>query len=138
MATKDFHNKPFDAGTLTKLRIFELYAQEWIPVFLSQSQPKFQEAHIFDFFSGPGTDSTGTYGSPLRTLNQLLSYREKGLAGWHKIQVVVHFFDENSGKIAQLCSSLDQPEWKIPGVLIDCRPISFQKALDAHKSLMSI
>ena len=59
MATKDFHDKPYDAGTLAKLRIFELYTQEWIPVFLSKPDPRFKEVHLFDFFSGPGTDSKG-------------------------------------------------------------------------------
>jgi hypothetical protein len=57
MGNKDFHNKPYDAGTLAKLRIFELYTQEWIPVFLSQPEPKFREMHIFDFFCGPGADA---------------------------------------------------------------------------------
>ena len=38
MGNKDFHDKPFDAGTLAKLRIFELYAQEWIPVFVSPAK----------------------------------------------------------------------------------------------------
>jgi len=35
MPAADFHDKPFDEGTLTKLQIFELYAREWLPVFLS-------------------------------------------------------------------------------------------------------
>jgi len=29
MGNKNFHDKPYDAGTLGKLRVFELYAQEW-------------------------------------------------------------------------------------------------------------
>jgi three-Cys-motif partner protein len=71
MGRLDFHDKPYDAGTLAKLRIFELYAQEWIPVFLSQPELKFKEVHIFDFFCGPGTDSERVHGSPLRVLGQL-------------------------------------------------------------------
>jgi hypothetical protein len=31
----NLHNRPFDEGTIIKLRIFELYARGWIPVFLS-------------------------------------------------------------------------------------------------------
>ena len=57
MGNKDFHNRPYDAGTLAKLTIFELYTQEWIPVFLSRAKPSFEAVHIFDFFSGPGRDS---------------------------------------------------------------------------------
>jgi hypothetical protein len=29
MALSNFHQKPFDEGTLTKLQIFELYTREW-------------------------------------------------------------------------------------------------------------
>jgi three-Cys-motif partner protein len=76
MSAKDFHSKPYDAGTLTKLRIFELYVQEWVPVFLSKPEPSFLEVHVFDFFSGPGTDSLGVPGSPLRILNQLRTYQK--------------------------------------------------------------
>jgi hypothetical protein len=35
MPADDFHGKPFDEGTLTKLQIFELYTRGWLPVFLS-------------------------------------------------------------------------------------------------------
>ena len=38
----------FDSGTITKLEIFEDYAQAWIPTFLPQAH--FSEIHIFDFF----------------------------------------------------------------------------------------
>jgi three-Cys-motif partner protein len=137
MPASDFHDKPYDAGTLTKLRISELYSQEWIPVFLSQAQPKFDEVHIFDFFSGPGTDSVGILGSPLRILDQLRRYHGKGMAGWEKVRIEVHLFDEDSQKIEQLKAILQQAEWMIPGVHIDCRPLTFQEALAAHKTLLS-
>ena len=70
MPTPDFHKKPFDEGTLTKLQIFELYAREWLPVFLSPERPPRSEIHLFDFFAGPGTDTAGELGSPLRLLRQ--------------------------------------------------------------------
>jgi len=99
---KDFHDKPYDAGTIAKLRVFEFYTQEWIPVFISQPQPKFTEMHIFDFFSGPGTDSEGVHGSPLRILAQLRRYYDKGMAGWSRINIVAHLFDEDQEKSGQL------------------------------------
>jgi hypothetical protein len=68
MPASDFHKRPFDEGTLTKLQIFELYAREWLPVFLSPERPPRSEIHLFDFFAGPGTDSDGELGSPLRLL----------------------------------------------------------------------
>ena len=96
---KGFHEKPFDPGTLTKLRIFELYAQEWIPVFVSPPQPKFDKVEIFDFFSGPGKDAAGVLGSPLRILRQLRIYQQRGVAGWDKVRITVHLYDEDGEKI---------------------------------------
>ena len=66
-----FHGRPFDEGTLTKLQIFELYAREWLPVFLARTDPPKREIHVFDFFAGPGTESKGELGTPLRLLRQL-------------------------------------------------------------------
>jgi three-Cys-motif partner protein len=132
-----FHSKPFDDGTIAKLQIFELYAQEWIPVFVSQTEPKFNEMHIFDFFCGPGSDTTGVHGSPLRILNQLRAYHQNGMAGWNKVRIVAHFYDESEDKIAALKAILRQPEWGIPGVEVDCRPTRFQNAIADHASLLS-
>ena len=137
MAAKDFHDKPYDAGTLAKLRIFELYAQEWIPVFLSQPKPKFEEVHIFDFFSGPGTDSSGIYGSPLRILDQFRNYQREGLAGWGKVRIVAHLFDSDRQKIDQLASILQEEGWKIPGVQIDLQPLKFSDALNAQQAVLA-
>jgi len=74
MAT-DFHNKPFDEGTLVKLEIFQLYAREWLPVFLSSINPPKPEVHVFDFFAGPGVDSNNVEGSPLRIINEAIGKR---------------------------------------------------------------
>lgn len=135
MGSKDFHDKAYDEGTRTKLQIFELYTQEWIPVFLSQPNPRFKEVHLFDFFSGPGTDSEGVYGSPLRTLNLLRRYHKRGMAGWDKARIVVHLFDDNEEKSAALKSVVESDEWKISGVEVDCRCICFGEALAEHQEL---
>jgi three-Cys-motif partner protein len=136
MAGKDFHSKAFDAGTTAKLGIFELYAQEWIPVFVSPADPAFKRIDIFDFFCGPGTDSQGNHGSPLRILGQLSGYHQQGMAGWEKVKIVVHFFDDDEKKIAQLLSTLNSPEWQIPGVTIDCRVLKFHDALAEHEAVL--
>jgi hypothetical protein len=65
MGAKNLHSEPFDKGTITKLEIFEDYAQAWIPTFVMSGVP---EIHIFDFFSGPGYDSEHIPGSPIRIL----------------------------------------------------------------------
>ncbi len=133
---KNFHDKSYDAGTLAKLSIFELYAQEWIPVFLSPPEPKFHEVHLFDFFCGPGKDLAGVYGSPLRILDQLRRYHKKGLAGWTKVRIVVHFFDSEREKIDRLGTVLRETEWAIPGIEMDLKPLAFRDALAAHHNLL--
>ena len=106
----DFHERAYDEGTLAKLRIFELYAQEWIPVFLNPKKPFATSVHLFDFFCGPGTDSKETYGSPLRLLNQLRRYQKLGLALWGKIPIVVHFSDSDARKVQELESTISAQE----------------------------
>lgn len=137
MGNKDFHDKPYDAGTLAKLRIFELYTQEWIPVFVAPPDPKFKEAHIFDFFCGPGNDSDGVPGSPLRILSQLRNYYAKKLAGWDKVKIFLHLYDEDADKIEFLKAILRAPEWQIPGVYVDCRALTFQDSFAEHGFLLS-
>ncbi len=134
---KGFHDKPFDPATLAKLRIFELYAQEWIPVFVSSPQPKFDSVEIFDFFSGPGKDSVGVLGSPLRLLSQLRNYHERGMAGWDKARITVHLYDQDSEKIETLKRTLAAENWSIPGVTIDCQAVAFEDALRANESVLS-
>jgi three-Cys-motif partner protein len=136
VATRDFHDKPFDPGTLTKLRIFELYTQEWLPVFLSRADSPFGEVHLFDFFCGPGTDSTGKHGSPLLTLNQLRRFSQQGLAGWSHVEITAHFFDVDSDKIQRLAEQIQKPSWQIPAIQLDLRPIEFQVALAEYRPVL--
>jgi three-Cys-motif partner protein len=123
--SKDFHKKPFDEGTLTKLKIFELYAKGWLPVFLAPNNPSRREIHIFDFFAGPGTDANGVHGSPLRILRQLCDYRH--LSGWKKANIHVHFFDEDDKKITQLQRTIESSEFVVH-VTPDIRPLDFEEA----------
>ncbi len=137
MKNASFHKEPYDAGTLTKLKIFELYIQEWIPVFTSQAEPFCQELHLFDLFSGPGTDFQGIPGSPLRMLTQLGNYHRQGLAGWPKVKICVHFSDINAGKIAELSQLITRPEWKIPGITPIATAETFEDALKRHHAVLS-
>jgi len=137
MPSSDFHDKAYDAGTLAKLKIFELYAQEWIPVFLSKATPGYKEVHIFDFFCGPGRDSAGVSGSPLLILSQLRGYYERGMAGWSKVKIATHLFDDNQTKIETLNGILQEEGRAIPGVTIDCRPLAFRDALAAYAEILS-
>lgn len=126
MSIDDFHDKPFDEGTVTKLHIFELYAREWFPVFLSREKPLRQTVHVFDFFAGPGTDCNDILGSPLRLLRQLQGYQ--GTQGWGKVRIHIHFYDEDSEKIAQLKENLADHGLQLPSVTYDIQSLRFDDA----------
>jgi len=135
MAAGNFHTKPFDEGTLTKLRIFELYAREWLPVFLAPARPPRRELHLFDFFAGPGLDPTGQLGSPLRLLTQLQEYQR--LAGWPQVQVHVHFFDASPGKVRELSENVQARGLRLPNVHLDVRTLKFHEALDVCAAILA-
>jgi three-Cys-motif partner protein len=134
MSPEDFHDKPFDEGTLTKLHIFELYAREWFPVFLAAEKPRRNTIHVFDFFAGPGTDTQNIPGSPLRLLRQLQEYQ--GAQGWGKIRIHVHFYDENSDKIARLKNNIASHELQLPNVTFDIQTLRFDDALRASELVL--
>lgn len=65
---KSFFDDGFDDVTIAKLDIYESYLQAWLPVPLS-GRMHVSEAVIYDLFCGPGVDSRGQEGSPLRARN---------------------------------------------------------------------
>jgi three-Cys-motif partner protein len=137
MRNRLFHDRPYDSGTIAKLDIFEAYTQAWLPVFLSQPDPPFPEIHIFDFFCGPGMDSEGNYGSPLRILRQLRDYQNRGqLHGWSKVQISVHFSDSDSRKCEALREEIVGLNLVVPGVAVSVHQRKFDEALEVHKSIL--
>ncbi len=135
MSPDDFHNKPFNEGTLTKLHIFELYAREWFPVFLASANSPRAAIHLFDFFAGPGTDCQNVHGSPLRLLRQLQEYQ--GTQGWGKVHIHAHFYDEDSDKIARLKENIASHNPQLPSVNFDIRPLRFEDAFRAAESTLA-
>lgn len=126
MAADDFFSKPFDEGTLTKLRIFELYAREWLPVFLARIRPVRRRIHVFDFFAGEGTDSAGQPGSPLRLLRQLHAYHDQ--PGWKEVRTAVHMFDKSEDAIRRLRANISDAGLTEIDVALDVRPLDFSSA----------
>lgn len=100
MPRKDHHEKPFSQETLAKLEIFEDYAKAWIPTFVMQGC---KAICIFDFFAGPGKDSNGVYGSPLRILEQVRKYIKHILL--NKVEVRIFFNELDREKFEALQSS---------------------------------
>ncbi len=94
MPYKDLHSKPFDDTTITKLEIYEDYAEAWLPTFIMQ--PKIQEIHVFDFFAGPGYDVNGIPSSPIRFLARINEHL--GIFLKSKTKIVLHFNEYEPSK----------------------------------------
>src|SRR5688572_448513 len=133
MAPDYFHSQPFDEGTLTKLQILELYAREWLPVFFAREVSPWREVHIYDFFCGPGTDSDGVPGSPLRLLNQL--DRVRNLPGYRATRKYCHFSDSDGAKIARLRRKIEEQELR-PNVMVHTERYDFPEALNRSRAIL--
>ncbi|MCC5838828.1 MAG: three-Cys-motif partner protein TcmP [Opitutales bacterium] len=99
MPRAEIDDKPFNEATLTKLELFERYAREWLPVFLSEHS-RFTEINICDFFCGSGTDSNGTAGSALRMLAVIREF--DSLISARQARVRVFCSDKLEAKICRL------------------------------------
>lgn len=110
MPARDLHIKPFDEGTKTKLQIYRSFVRAWLQVFLHADAFRGRPLQFFDFFCGPGEDSTGEPGSPLILINELLAVRTEIQQHGHNIRIF--FNDQDSVKIEnlkQLCSKKSLP-----------------------------
>lgn len=96
MGYKDLHDEPFDVTTISKLEIFEDYAQAWIPTFVMQSIPTIC---VFDFFAGTGYDKNGVAGSPIRILQKIKE--QIGHVFQKRVKIIVHFNEFEPNKIEQ-------------------------------------
>jgi three-Cys-motif partner protein len=112
---KNHFEKPFDDGTKVKHDIFRAYLVEWLPVFISEKKPYWDNIFIYDFFAGEGKDPDGSLGSPLIILDVLNSFNdliqhcevkinvvfnEKELSSFKRLMANVEDFSYNSNKIS--------------------------------------
>jgi three-Cys-motif partner protein len=97
MPGKDLFRKPFDEGTLVKLKIYKDYFKEWLPVFLSKKEPIWRTVQIFDFFAGQGKDKNDVPGSPLIAIEIVKS--------------IEHFIKDNGIRVILHFNELDQDNY---------------------------
>ena len=93
MGSINLHEKPFGGETITKLEIFEDYAQAWIPTFVMQKIPIIC---IFDFFAGTGYDTAGVAGSPIRLLEKINEQKGHVFSNKVKIMIYLNEFQPNA------------------------------------------
>ncbi len=113
MPARDLHIKPFDEGTKTKLQIYRSFIRAWLQVFLHADAFSGKPLQFFDFFCGPGEDSTGEAGSPLILINELVAEHTTIKERGHVIRIF--FNDQDAAKIdnlKRLCSAKSLP-WQL-------------------------
>ena len=93
MGSINLHNKPFGEETITKLEIFEDYAQAWLPTFIMQRAPVLC---IFDFFAGTGYDKQGVAGSPIRLLKKIQEQKGNIFKNQVKIKIYLNEFEPST------------------------------------------
>lgn len=121
-----FFDSEFEPGTLSKLELYRAYLRSWIPTFVSRSNSGFNEIHIYDLFSGPGTDSKGNPGSPLIAIECIKDYENHILK--HNYTVVLHFSDmdaESISKLKEKISEINVPKYIKLRILREKFPDSF-------------
>lgn len=133
--TKDLHKSPFDEGTKVKLALYENYIKEWLPVFLSASSSKSMRINIFDFFSGPGMDTTGCKGSPLITIDLLYPYFPNIIS--NDLEVNLFFNDKRKNKIYQLKKYISELRIESKPYGITYSTMSFEEAFKKYLPIMS-
>ncbi len=134
MPSTKFHREPFDEGTRTKLEIFQLYAREWLPVFLSKSG--WRSIHVFDFFAGPGTDGKGSPGSPLRLVEEIKKARRPAAGNGPRVHL--HLFDEDAAKVDKLRRAVSPLAESIRDLVPpDVQQLRFHDALERYSDVLS-
>jgi len=103
MPSKNLFDKPFDEGTIDKLKIFKDYFKEWLPVFIANPNPLWNEIQIFDLFAGQGKDIVGNYGSPMIIVSILNENKELIKKSGVKIKVILNevedYFEVMKGNV---------------------------------------
>lgn len=123
-----FHDKLFDDATKLKLEIFRGYLQEWIPVFLTPSNRR-PYVNIYDFFAGPGYDSSGNPGSPLIIIDEITRYLDDPTRLKAAGAQVRLFFNDASCENAERLKLELAKIGKHPGFSVQVTSMDFRQAL---------
>ncbi|MDD5169180.1 MAG: three-Cys-motif partner protein TcmP [Syntrophales bacterium] len=132
MPRRDLHLKPYDEGTQDKLDLYREYLREWLPVFINF--PSVDTLQIFDFFAGPGSDKTGSPGSPLITCEEI---RNALNHCGEKTKTIKAYFNECAeDKYQDLSSCIDEQKIALPQIKFTIMQNDFHDAFKEWKPLM--
>lgn len=134
--SESFHDEPFDEGTLTKLELFQCYAEAWLPVFVAAHAIHWPQVHIYDFFAGAGTDGIGVEGSPLRLLRVI--DRFKRYLETPSVSLTLHLFDANGRKVEKLKALIEERGYNELPIKFDVQEGDFATRFEeAKKSIIA-
>lgn len=128
-----FHEQAFDDSTMTKLDIFKFYTRSWISVIMTEKRERkgFEQAQIYDFFSGPGRGGNGEIGSPLILIEELKQYcvTRADLKN-PNISVRLFFNDKKSENIERLRAEIESIKCRKSCCEIKLSSKAFSEALN--------
>lgn len=133
MGKVQHHEKAFDDHTIQKLELFEEYARQWLPVFISQ-RSRWKAIEIYDLFAGPGTDAAGTPGSPLRLLAVAAEYSEQLARARRPVRF--WFNDADRGKAERLQQATAARSG--PGVQVTVTAAPFSEILPKLRGRLNV
>ncbi|MFA6569392.1 MAG: three-Cys-motif partner protein TcmP [Victivallales bacterium] len=100
MNNLDFHEEPFDEGTLCKLEMYRKYLRSWLPTFINHQYV--DTIQIFDFFAGPGYDGENKPGSPVIASQEIrIALDGSKSRDGMKIKLFLNELDQNKYKTLQ-------------------------------------
>ena len=134
--TKDIHNSPFEDHTLAKLSIFKDYLKEWLPVFLAKKEIYYDKINIFDFFAGPGSDSTNQKGSPLIIIDTLEPYLPNITN--KNLKVHLYFNEKQLDKYQRLRKNLQVDNQNLKPYSVEVQNLDFVDAFNNCYPAMKI
>ncbi len=131
-----FHDTPFDDATLSKLKLFQGYIREWLPVFLTKYtgyRRNRAAVNVFDFFSGPGHDIAGNPGSPIIIVEELKQFcDERGAVKADDVRVRLVFNDVRQDHVEKLRAAVAKIACPKGCCSIEYSSLPFQEALQQH------
>ena len=123
---KDFHEDEFTESTRAKLRLFRLYVQAWLGVFVGSGLSRGKTITFVDYFAGPGKDGSGLDGSPLIILDVLRGFSAK--ISDQNVTVRILFNDLDGDKIMQLQQTIETERLAGPTMQITYWEKDFENA----------
>ena len=136
MSHNGFHEKEFAESTRTKLELYRGLLRGWLPVFMNTPQ-RFTTIQVYDFFSGPGTDSDGNDGSPMIAIKEIQSAIETNkerMSTNLRIRLILN--DNDKHKVERLREKVSLEQFGSVNVSVEVFEQDFSELYEHEKTRM--